>query len=188
MVIDFRFSVANLADLELKKIVGSLDWSSTSLAMQLYKLYLGKAATATAQQKPEHVKTPANTRIRLKLLQYLCKLTGSGLIVPACVQVVFDSLYGTNTNTRLKSLALTFTTNIVQYSDMKDFKAIGNLLLCGMTKLTDEGEATHQGQAYVIIGLIGRRLPSLVSNDLNLLEKLFKKLASSNTDIKLQIR
>lgn len=73
-------------------------------------------------------------------------------------------------------------------SDIKEFTPIGNLLLCGMTKLTDEGEPAHQGQAYVLIGLIGRRLPSLVCDDLNLLENLFKKLVTSNPDIRLQIR
>lgn len=44
----------------------------------------------------------------------MCKLTGAGFMIPACVQVVFDSLYGTNTNTRLKTLALNFTSNIIQ--------------------------------------------------------------------------
>lgn len=34
---DTRFSVANLADLELKKIIGGLDWSSTAIASQLYR-------------------------------------------------------------------------------------------------------------------------------------------------------
>lgn len=59
-------------------------------------------------------KLPASTRIRLKVLTYLCRVSGAGFMVPACIQVMFDSLYGTNTNTRLKTLALQFAGNIVR--------------------------------------------------------------------------
>lgn len=59
-------------------------------------------------------KSPASTRIRLKLLTYLCRVTKAGFMIPACIQVVFDSLYGTNTNARLKTLAIQFAANIVR--------------------------------------------------------------------------
>lgn len=62
------------------------------------------------------------------------------------------------------------------------------MLLCGLSKLTEEGEVVHQAQAYVILGLLGRRLPELFSDDLGLLETLFKKLVSETADIRLQIR
>lgn len=108
---DTRFSVANLADNELKKIVGQLDWSLPSISMGLYMLFLG---SQTQNVKPNMKKLPASTRIRLKLLTYLCRVTGGGFVLPPAIQVIFDSLYGTNTNTRLKTLALNFTINMVQ--------------------------------------------------------------------------
>lgn len=90
---DTRFSIANLADLELKKSVSGVDWSSVPLAQQLYRLYLGTASTAgnsTQNRNSENLRQAANTRIRLKLLHYMCKLTGPGFIVPACVQVFYN--------------------------------------------------------------------------------------------------
>lgn len=79
--------------------------------MPMYLLFLG---SQSQNLKPGMKKSPASTRIRLKLLTYLGKVTGAGFIVPACIQIVFDSLYGSNTNARLKTLALQFAANIVR--------------------------------------------------------------------------
>lgn len=85
------------------------------LAAPLYSLFLGTDALATQKEvKPDMKRLPAGTRIRLKLLYYLCRVTNAGFIIPPCIQVVFDSLYGSNTNPKLKTLALQFTSNIVQ--------------------------------------------------------------------------
>lgn len=108
---DTRFNVANLADMELKKVVSSVDWSSSTVVMPLYLLFLGSQSQNT---KPNMKKSPASTRIRLKLLTHLCRVTGGGFVIPPAIQVIFDSLYGTNTNTRLKTLALNFAANLVR--------------------------------------------------------------------------
>lgn len=73
-------------------------------------MFLGSQEVVKDNEK----KTPAGIRLRLKLLQYLCRAKDSGLVFPLCIQVVFDSLYGVNTNTKLKGLALNFTNNIIR--------------------------------------------------------------------------
>lgn len=108
---DTRFSVANLADMELKKIVGAVDWSCAATPMPLYRLFFG---SIKKDAKPDLVKTPASTRIRLKLLTYLCRVTDKGFVMPASIQVFFESFFGTNTNVRLKTLALNFTSSLVR--------------------------------------------------------------------------
>lgn len=108
---DTRFSVANVADMELKKIVGSVDWSTANIPMPLYRLFFGSLKKDT---KPDLIKTPASTRIRLKLLTYLCKVTDKGFVMPVSIQIFFESFFGTNTNAKLKSLALNFTSNLVR--------------------------------------------------------------------------
>lgn len=90
----------------------SVDWSSLPVTLPLYNLFLGSQGKNV---KPEQKKSPANTRIRLKLLTYMCRITGSGFAFPQCVQILFDSLYGENTNTRLKTLALNFTANMIRW-------------------------------------------------------------------------
>lgn len=108
---DTRFSVANLADMELKKVVNSVDWSVASTPLPLYRLFFG---SLKKDMKPDLLKTPASTRIRLKLLTYLCKVTDKGFMMPASIQIFFESFFGTNTNARLKTLALNFTSNLVR--------------------------------------------------------------------------
>lgn len=58
----------------------------------------------------------------------------------------------------------------------------------GLKKLIREGEPTHQGQAFLIIGMLAQRFPIYVFQDVSLLELFFKSLDSASTDLKLQIR
>lgn len=78
--------------------------------MPFFTLFLG----CQLKNKPDQSKSPASTRIRLKLLTYLCRVTGKGFAFPASLQIIFDSLYGINTNPRLKTLALNFTMNLLR--------------------------------------------------------------------------
>lgn len=58
------------------------------LAAPLYSLFLGTDALATQKEvKPDMKRLPAGTRIRLKLLYYLCRVTKAGFIIPPCIQV-----------------------------------------------------------------------------------------------------
>ncbi|KAI4501123.1 hypothetical protein M0802_003926 [Mischocyttarus mexicanus] len=186
---DTRFSVANMADLELKKIVSSLDWSSMQIAAPLYTLFLGTDGLATQKEiKPEMKRLPASTRIRLKVLHYLCRLTKSGFIIPSCIQVIFDSLYGKNTNSKLKSLALRFTSNIVQQCSLTPLVRVAGVILNGMIKLISEGEEIHKPMAYTVIGQLGQRIPSLINKDLSLLQNLFDTLTSTDGDLRRTVR
>ncbi|XP_012233833.1 proteasome adapter and scaffold protein ECM29 [Linepithema humile] len=186
---DTRFSIANMADLELKKIAGTLDWSSMQLAAPLYTLFLGTDALATQKEiKPEMKRHPASTRIRLKLLQYLCRVTKAGFIIPPCIQVVFDSLYGKNTNAKLKSLALQFTSNIVQHCSLVPLARVAGVILNGMIKLISEGDDVHKPMAYTVIGQLGQRIPSLINKDLSLLHNLFDTLVSTDGELRRTVR
>ncbi|XP_012265500.2 proteasome adapter and scaffold protein ECM29 [Athalia rosae] len=190
---DTRFSVANMADLELKKIAGTLDWGSMQLAAPLYPLFLGTDALATEKWvKPEMKRLPANTRIRLKLLHYLCRVTRAGFIIPPCIQVVFDSLYGSNTNPKLKSLALQFTSNIVQQCNLAQLMRVAGVILNGMRKLIAEGDPAHKAMAYTVIGQLGQKIPNnspgLVNKDLSMLQHFFDTLASTDSGLRQSIR
>ncbi|KYM93818.1 Proteasome-associated protein ECM29 like protein [Cyphomyrmex costatus] len=186
---DTRFSIANMADLELKKMIGTLDWSSMQLAAPLYTLFLGTDALATQKEvKPEMKRLPASTRIRLKLLQYLCRVTKAGFIIPPCIQVIFDSLYGKNTNAKLKSLALQFTSNIVQHCSLVPLTRVAGVILNGLIKLISEGDDIHKPMAYTVIGQLGQRIPSLINKDLSLLHNLFDTLVSTDGELRRTVR
>ncbi|CAL7951979.1 unnamed protein product [Xylocopa violacea] len=189
---DTRFSVANLADLELKKIVITLDWSSMQLAAPLYTLFLGTEALGIQKEvKPEMKRLPAGIRIRLKLLHYLCRVTKNGFIIPPCIQVVFHSLEGDAkiTNAKLKLLALQFTSNIVQQCSLTPLSRIAGIILNGMIKLIFEGEdVQHKMMAYTVIGQLGQRIPSVIDKNLNLLCHLFDTFVSTDGDLRRTVR
>ncbi|KAF7987486.1 hypothetical protein HCN44_003248 [Aphidius gifuensis] len=179
---DTRFSVANLADMELRKIVSTLDWSAPQLVLPLYILFLGSCSFTSTQKdiKPEMKRLPANTRIRLKLLQYLCRVKKNAIILPAAIQIIFDSLYGNNTNKKLKTLALDFALNMVQQCSLTPLTSVAPIILNGMIKLIAEGEQEHKSMAYTIIGQLGKRIPTLVNKDMSLVEKFFEALTTTN--------
>lgn len=96
---------------EIQNLFRSVDWSSPDLSLPLLFLFLG---TQDEIVMPNMKTTPANTRIRLKLLTHLTRVTGDGFVLPASIDIIFDSLKGTNTNSRLKVLALNFAMNLVR--------------------------------------------------------------------------
>jgi TRAP-type C4-dicarboxylate transport system permease small subunit len=58
------------------------------LAAPLYTLFLGTDASGMQkEEKSEMKRLPASTRIRLKLLYYLCRVTKAGFIITPCIQV-----------------------------------------------------------------------------------------------------
>ncbi|CAG9835676.1 unnamed protein product [Diabrotica balteata] len=182
---DTRFSVANLADTELKRVIGSVDWSLPQTSLPLYDLFSG---TILKSVKPELKKTSANTRIRLKLLTALCRVTDNGFIFPRCVHIILDSFFGANTNTRLKTLALNFAGNIIRYASEESLKQVDITLLKVLGRLISEGEEVLHGQTYVTIGMLAHRLPKTVYHSDELLETFFSNMENANQELKLQIR
>lgn len=101
---DTRFSIATAAIQELSKVSNTLDWTSAQLTAPLYNLISGNGSKI-----PERKTIPTNTRVRQKVIQYLLKCRGNGLNTAKGIQVIFESLFGTNTNQKSKVLALQFT-------------------------------------------------------------------------------
>lgn len=106
---DTRFSVATPAIAEMNKVNSSLDWSNPSLAAPLYTLFLGNGSKIADRKI-----SACSTRLRQKLLQYLLKSKGKGVNVVRGVQVIFEALFGENTNQKCKVLALQFTKTLVK--------------------------------------------------------------------------
>lgn len=189
---DTRFSVANAADMQLKKIVGLLDWGSVNLTAPLYSLFLGTQLLTTKSRlntiKTEHHRSPASTRIRLKILPYLCRSRGPALVFPACIQVFFDSLYGTNTNPRLKNMALQFSLLIILGSNIQHLTPVAGVLLSGLLKLVSEDDNSLKVLAYSAVGKLGSRVPNLVNEDLALLQTFFEDLLQEDQDTRLAVR
>lgn len=100
---DTRFSVATPAIAELSKVCTSLDFSDPQVTAPLYNLFSGNGSKV-AEKKT----TPCSARVRQKLLQYLIRGRGKGINAVKGIQVIFEGLFGENTNQKCKVLSLQF--------------------------------------------------------------------------------
>lgn len=106
---DTRFSVATPAIAELSKVNTAVDWSDPNLSAPLYTLFLGNGLKIA-----ERKTSACSARVRQKLLQYMLKSRGKGINTLRGIQVIFEALFGENTNQKCKVLALQFTKNLVR--------------------------------------------------------------------------
>ncbi|XP_036288895.1 proteasome adapter and scaffold protein ECM29 isoform X7 [Pipistrellus kuhlii] len=112
---DTRHSVATAADLELKSKQSLIDWNNPAIINKMYKVYLGDIPLKTkegAVLKPELKRDPVSTRVKLKIVPHLLRSRQAAETFPANIQVVYDGLFGTNTNSKLRTLSLQFVHHI----------------------------------------------------------------------------
>lgn len=106
---DTRFSVATPAIAELSKVNTTVDWSDPDMSAPLYIIFLGNGLKIA-----ERKTSACSARVRQKLLQYLLKSRGKGINTVRGMQVIFEALFGENTNQKCKVLALQFANNLVR--------------------------------------------------------------------------
>lgn len=86
-------------------------------------------------------------------------------------------------------LALHVYNFLVKYSaEESSLSKVATVLQTGLQKLIREGEAVHQGSAFIVIGMIAQRFPHNVYHDVSLLETFFKSLEAADPELRLQIR
>lgn len=189
---DTRHSIATAADMELKRIMGSIDWNAPAIINKLYSIFLGTIVIKGKESsvKPESRKTPASTRIRLKLFPYFLKSREATNIFPACIQVIFDCLFGASNHARLKVMAVQLVHHVcLSCSDTK-FNPISPVLLSGMVKLLGMAKEDDKlrGLTYVAIGKIVKRCPSLISKDISLVQNFFDAVCKEDSERRLAVQ
>lgn len=87
----------------------SLDWTDPNLSAPFYSLFSGNASKIEDRKT-----TPCSARVRQKLLQYLLKSRGKGIDTARGIKVIFEALFGENTNQKCKVLSLQFAENLIK--------------------------------------------------------------------------
>lgn len=188
---DTRHSVATAADFELKRIQGTVDWNDLEIVRQLFGLFQGTMdVKGQPPTKPELKRTPACTRIRLKIFPIFLRSREAACVFPSCVQVIFDCLYGQNTNAKLKNMAVQFVHHVCFNCKDNKFQPISSVLLSGMMKLISEtkDDSRLRSLAYVAVGKIVRRAPQLVKKDIGLAQKLFDAIGQEDAESRLAVQ
>ncbi|XP_034043433.1 proteasome adapter and scaffold protein ECM29 [Thalassophryne amazonica] len=188
---DTRHSVATAADLELKSKQSIIDWNNPLIINKLYKVYLGdvplKTKGTTVKQELKH--EPVSTRVKLKILPHLLRSRLAAECFPANIQVVYDGLFGANTNNKLLSLTLQFVHHICMVCPDTN-KPLGLMLLNGLTKLISEYKEDPKllCVAYSAVGKLSSRMPQLFTKDVALVQQFFDSMCKAEPDVRLAIQ
>ncbi|XP_060093139.1 proteasome adapter and scaffold protein ECM29 [Heteronotia binoei] len=190
---DTRHSVATAADLELKSKQSLIDWNNPTIINKLYKVYLGDIPLKTkegAVLKPELKRDPVSTRVKLKIVPHLLRSRQAAETFPANIQVVYDGLFGANTNAKLRTLSLQFVHHICVICPDSKIKPLGPMLLNGLTKLINEYKEDPKllSMAYSAVGKLSSRIPQLFTKDLALVQQFFEALSKEEPDTRLAIQ
>uniref|UniRef100_A0A8C5VKA6 Ecm29 proteasome adaptor and scaffold n=2 Tax=Euarchontoglires TaxID=314146 RepID=A0A8C5VKA6_MICMU len=190
---DTRHSVATAADLELKSKQSLIDWNNPAIINKMYKVYLGDIPLKTkegAVLKPELKRDPVSTRVKLKIVPHLLRSRQAAETFPANIQVVYDGLFGTNTNSKLRTLSLQFVHHICLTCPEIKIKPLGPMLLNGLTKLINEYKEDPKllSMAYSAVGKLSSRMPHLFTKDIALVQQLFEALCKEEPETRLAIQ
>ncbi|XP_018425453.1 PREDICTED: proteasome-associated protein ECM29 homolog [Nanorana parkeri] len=190
---DTRHSVATAADLELKSKQSLIDWNDPIIIGKLYKVYLGDIPLKTKEGnalKPELRRDPVSTRVKLKVVPHLLRSRLAAELFPANIQVVYDGLFGGNTNAKLRILSLQFVHHICSICPDGKMKPLGPMLLNGLTKLINEYKEDPKllSMAYSGVGKLSGRMPQLFTKDLALVQQFFEALRKEEMDVRLSIQ
>ncbi|KAM6972070.1 proteasome adapter and scaffold protein ECM29 [Aplochiton taeniatus] len=188
---DTRHGVATAADLELKSKQSIIDWNNPLIINKMYKVYLGDIPLKTkgASVKHELKHEPVSTRVKLKILPHLLRSRLAAECFPANIQVVYDGLFGANTNNKLLSLTLQFVHHICMVCPDTN-KPLGLMLLNGLTKLINEYKDDPKllCMAYSAVGKLSIRMPQLFTKDIALVQQFFESMCKEESDVRLAIQ
>ncbi|KAG7238365.1 hypothetical protein INR49_030962 [Caranx melampygus] len=188
---DTRHSVATAADLELRSKQSIIDWNNPLIINKMYKVYLGDVPLKTkgGNVKQELKHEPVSTRVKLKILPHLLRSRLAAECFPANIQVVYDGLFGANTNNKLLSLTLQFVHHICMVCPDTN-KPLGLMLLNGLTKLINEYKEDPKllCVAYSAVGKLSSRMPQLFTKDIALVQQFFESMCKEEPDVRLAIQ
>ncbi|XP_076026432.1 proteasome adapter and scaffold protein ECM29 isoform X2 [Genypterus blacodes] len=188
---DTRHGVATAADLELRSKQSLIDWNNPLIINKMYKVYLGdiplKTKGTTVKQELKH--EPVSTRVKMKILPHLLRSRLAAECFPANIQVVYDGLFGANTNNKLLSLTLQFVHHICMVCPDTN-KPLGLMLLNGLTKLINEYKEDPKllCVAYSAVGKLSSRMPQLFTKDIALVQQFFESMCKEESDVRLAIQ
>ncbi|KAB7502624.1 Proteasome-associated protein ECM29-like protein [Armadillidium nasatum] len=189
---DTRFSVANAADMSLRRLDTTFDFNNGAVIAAIYVLFLG---TLTPKDKTpfEKFKNPANTRIRLKLMPFLLKSKEATNYAPLALKVFYECVWGPYSNSKLKQQGVTFLHHISFTANKEKLMPVGSLLFNGVVKVIEEerNDARLRSLAYGALAKLSLKLPNLLishTSQLHYLQTLMDALVKEEGDVLLAVQ
>ncbi|XP_066988430.1 proteasome adapter and scaffold protein ECM29 [Macrobrachium rosenbergii] len=189
---DTRFSVANAADLHLRRMESVIEWNTSSVIAPIYVLFLGTLMPKD-RTPADKFKNPANTRIRLKLMPFLLKSKEACNYAPLALKVFFECLWGQNSNAKLKQQGVSFLHHIAFNADKDKLAPVGSVLFGGVVKVIEEEKSDPKlrSLAYGALAKLSVKLPNLLlshPSQLHYLQTLMNALTQEEGDVLLAVQ
>lgn len=189
---DTRFSVANAAEMSLRRLDSTFDFNNGSSVAAIYVLFLG-TLTPKERTPVERFKNPANTRIRLKLMPFLLRSKEATNYAPLALKVFYECVWGATSNSKLKQQGVTFLHHIAFTATREKLAPVGGVLFSGVVKVIEEerAEARLRSLAYGALAKLSLKLPTLLlahSSQLHYLQTLMDALVKEEGDVLLAVQ
>lgn len=162
--------------------------NDSNLYNQLYKLFCGE------KKGEEIIIPPVDISLRSKILIHFMKSPIAANSVNA-ITIIFKSFFdSTDTNVRLKYLALGYLQWIIKKASKNVIDTLSPLILQGLikmkeqTKMENENSTQILSSLYLSIGSLCSRCPYLFSKDLTVLVSLLDSLKEECSDVKHAIQ
>ncbi|KAF8941099.1 hypothetical protein BGZ58_002205 [Dissophora ornata] len=191
---DAYYEVSSMGEDGLKRIrLSSLE--DKMVIDRLYQMYQGSNRGKPVPGQEDVFRQPSSNVVKLRIMGYLSKSKTASDSFPSALQVSFDCLYGTTTNTKLVMAGMAFVQWIARMSSKAALKPIAPVLVSGLLKYTQKDDVASgfesesaKGFAYVALGLISKRIPEIFRKDLPIVEGLFGQLTTQPPNVKTYIQ
>ncbi|KAI7869867.1 proteasome stabiliser-domain-containing protein [Spinellus fusiger] len=192
-VCDTNHQVVSVCEDGLRRWASNVDMENTVFVQSLYSLYLGTKSTTVAGK--QEARAPVSAPVKIRILQYLSKSVMAANLVSLMIQVVFDGIYGEQSNLRLRRSAMSFLQWTARIGDATKLSPMAPILISGLLQYIDqEREASShdvdeiKGYAYAACGLISKKVPKVALNDTAMLSKFFDALEEEKPNTRVYVQ
>ncbi|KAF2069875.1 hypothetical protein CYY_008805, partial [Polysphondylium violaceum] len=178
-------SVQRKAEDALKRLP-KVKFENEVLINQLYAMFIGTPDTQTDVPVDKR-KRPASPAIREKFLHYFSRSILAANKFPLTLQVIFESVYGLNTNMKLKQAAISFVQWVFRHASDDQIKSMSTVIYSGLLKLVNEldsysGKEVNELKSFTFtaLGLLCKRNKDLFRKDISLISNLMARVSKED--------
>ncbi|KAF7732558.1 hypothetical protein EC973_003305 [Apophysomyces ossiformis] len=173
-VCDINHQVISLCEDGLRRHTSNVDLENAQLLQSLYTLYLGTKAKTGSDN--ENVRAPASNAIKIRILQYLNKSVAATNMITQMIQVVFDGIYGEESNMKLRRSTMSYLQWTARMCDSAKIAPVAPILVSGLLKYIDQNSE------------VNGHVPKIALDDTEILSKFFDHLEKEKPNVRVYIQ
>ncbi|XP_065070071.1 proteasome adapter and scaffold protein ECM29-like isoform X2 [Rhopilema esculentum] len=191
---DSKHSVSDKGEHCIKRLSSAVDWEKSEIVDKLLKTFQGTVvAPGNAKQAltADQARSPASMRLKMKIFPYIIRSRSAANRNPAAaIKIIFESLFGEETNARLKKYAVEFCHHLCLFGSEKTMSFVSPLLYQAFIKIISDKkqELKLRSLAYSGLGKLSKRATGLFKRDIALVQKLFNVLEEEEREIVLSVQ